>query len=348
MTRRTTAAYVAALEYVNKEIIALKGRGIIIDFESAMRASLSIVAPDLPIYGCWFHFCQALRRMMASMKPLHTLIRTNQDAKYIFRKFQCLALLPYDKMNDAFVFLLREALNDFKFNEYAPFIAYFKSQWMEKVKPNYFSVFNQAVRTTGSAEAFNGKLNKKFRTHGSFFNFVENLQNEELTKCDEFSRHISGHLQPDRRKPFYLQRAELIEKISHKLQSSEINYKYFLNVLSNEDNNVFYDEEQMFTDQLDIKMSLESELIEGDEKVVEFLGELETDAIVRNVQKETNDGQLSAKRTRSKADKAETMVLDDEAPTAKRTRSKSKTDKAEMVDAVKGKPNKIVRSRLSK
>lgn len=246
MSRRTTDAYAAALQYVNDNIIELNGRGIIIDFEKAMRAGIRKVSPNIPILGCWFHFAQALRRKMASFPNLFTLIRNNPAAKVIFRKFQSLALLPYDKINDAFVYLLREALQEKKMKEFSPFIAYFKKEWMEIVKPEYFSVFGKDVRTTGSAEAFNGKLNKKFRTHPSFYNFVESLQREELCKTDEFHRHAQGKEPKDRRKNFYVRRDEMIKAYSEKLTNSDINYKFFLNAMSNDENKVFFDENEMF------------------------------------------------------------------------------------------------------
>lgn len=246
MSRRTTNAYKAALQYVNENIIELKGNGIIIDFEKAMRAALRKVSPNIPILGCWFHFCQALRRKMASMEHLLALIKDNPDAKNIFRKFQCLALLPNDKIKDAFVYLLREALEEKKIKEFAPFISYFKKEWMEIVGPEYFSVFDKDVRTTGSAEAFNGKLNKKFRTHSSFLNFVESLQREELSKTDEFQRHILGIKQPDRRKKFYVRREEMIQELAEKLKNSKINYKHYLNTISNEENKILYGEDEIF------------------------------------------------------------------------------------------------------
>lgn len=245
MTNRTIDAYTAALEYVNKNIIDLNVSGIIIDFEKAMRAALKKVAPNLPILGCWFHFAQALRRRMASLSSLFALIKKNEDAKIIFRKFQCLALLPCDKIKDAFVFLLKEALEEKKFKEFSTFIAYFKKEWMEIVTPEYFSVFDKDVRTTGSAEAFNGKINKKCKTYSNFFNFVESLQKEELCKADEFNRHINGTKQPDRRKNFYVRRNEMIKEYSKKMKNGDINYKYFLNIMSNDENQRFYDEDQM-------------------------------------------------------------------------------------------------------
>lgn len=86
MTRRTIEAYEAALDYVNQNLIELAD--IIIDFENAMRAALKRVCPNLSIYGCLFHFMQAITRKVASMSALFELVRTNPDAKFLLRKFQ--------------------------------------------------------------------------------------------------------------------------------------------------------------------------------------------------------------------------------------------------------------------
>lgn len=192
MTRRTIEAYVAAPSFINQNLLELQGAGIIIDFEDAMRSALKKVSPNIPIYGCLFHYMQALQRKMKSMTALFDLIRTNTDAKFLFRKFQSLALLPANMIKGEFVSLLREALDTNKFTEFAPFVEYFKNQWLARVKPVHFSVFKLDTRTTGPAEAFNGKVNKSFRTHGAFFQFVEALQKEETVKADQFSRDVAG------------------------------------------------------------------------------------------------------------------------------------------------------------
>lgn len=195
MTRRTTEAYVAALKYVHENLIELNGKGIITDFECSMRASLEKVVPLLKVYGCWFHHCQALRRILASIKSLFELVRTNDAAKTIFRQFQCLALLPAEKIEHAFVWLLREALTVNKFAEFAPFIEYYKKQWLRRVKPINYSVFMQDIRTTAAAEAFNGKCNRTFKTHGNFFSFITVLQKEEAVSSDDFERDIKETVQ---------------------------------------------------------------------------------------------------------------------------------------------------------
>lgn len=266
MTRRTIEAYVAALKYVHLNLIALNGSGIIIDFESAMRASLKIVVPDLKIYGCWFHHVQALRRMMASMKDLFELLRTNREAKTIFRKIQCLALLPSNTILRAYVWCLREALEVQQFLEFAPFLEYYKTQWIERVKPTYYSVFKRPTKTTAAAEAFNGKVNKTFKTHGNFFSFVKSLQREEAVKADQLVRDAKGFLQQDRRKRFYKQRSKLIEKYSNDLQNNKINYKQFINVMANVENDILFPDNAISTIEQEVTLTNETELMIGDDE----------------------------------------------------------------------------------
>lgn len=139
MSKRTTEAYDAALKYIHKNLIPLVGSGIIIDFEKAMRAALRNLNTTIKIYGCWFHFCQALRQKAASMKDLFELIRNNQSTKDIFRRFQCVALLPVDLIEPIFMKLSREALACSK--HFGDFIDYFYVEWIKRVKPEHFSVF---------------------------------------------------------------------------------------------------------------------------------------------------------------------------------------------------------------
>lgn len=265
MSRRTVEAYEAAINFIHQNLIEMEGHGMIIDYENAMRTALKKMYPNLPVYGCLFHFMQATHRKMASMTTLYDLIRTNEDAKFIFRKFQSLALLPARMIKDEFVSLLREALNTHKFTEFAQFVEYFKNQWINRVKPVHFSVFNLETRTTGPAEAYNGKANKSFRTHGAFFQFVETLQKEETVKTDQFSRDVSGIFKPDRRRNFYKKRAELISKYWTQLEKRIITPRLFVSIMANVNNEILYDEKMFFTHETDIQLSNETALIEGED-----------------------------------------------------------------------------------
>lgn len=320
MTRRTTEAYVAALEFVNQNLIEINGCGIIIDFENAMRAALKKVSPEIRVHGCLFHFMQAITRQMASMKSLYELIRTNADAKFLFRKFQSLALLPANLIKNEFVSLLKEALVTFKFNEFAPFVEYFKNQWLNRVKPVHFSVYKLSNKTTGQAEAYNGKVNKSFRTHGALFQFVEQLQKEEMVKSDQFSRDVTGIFQPDRRKAFDKKRAEIIMKYSTQLEDKVITPKQFLSIMANVNNEILYDEKLFFTDEVEIRLSNETVLMEGDD--VAYVPPTDDDEIAVKAS--------APQRTKRKRNITETaQTAHEETPMqtrSKRTRNQTSTD----------------------
>lgn len=68
-----------------------------------------------------------------------------------------------DEIESSFLRQSSEALH-FS-TEFSEFVDYFHEEWIKRVKPINFSVFLCDTRTT--AEAFNGKSNKTFKTHGN-------------------------------------------------------------------------------------------------------------------------------------------------------------------------------------
>lgn len=139
MSNRTTASYEKVFNYINTEILNLNGVTIMTDFERAMRNALRKIAPDSVLLACWFHFCQALRKKLASIPELFFLVCSNMEAKIFYRQFQCLALLPADKIEGAFVQLAFNALK--KFQQFDRFVDYFDKQWIKRETPKSFSVF---------------------------------------------------------------------------------------------------------------------------------------------------------------------------------------------------------------
>lgn len=139
MSNRTTASYEKVFDYINTHVLNLDGIKTMTDFERAMRNALKKIAPNSILLACWFHFCQALRKKIASIPELFFLIRSNMEAKIFYRQFQCLALLPANKIEAAFVQLACKALK--KFQQFERFVEYFDKQWIKRETPESFSVF---------------------------------------------------------------------------------------------------------------------------------------------------------------------------------------------------------------
>lgn len=141
MSNRTTEAYKTVFNYIHENVLSLDAGAIITDFEYALRNALKATVPSTPLLGCWFHHCQALRKKVASLSDLFELTKRNKEAKILYRKFQCLALLPASKIKMAFDQLAYEALE--KFPQFEKFIIYYDNQWIRREGPKSYSVFLQ-------------------------------------------------------------------------------------------------------------------------------------------------------------------------------------------------------------
>lgn len=266
MSRRTTEAYFNALYYINDKLISLKGISIIIDFERAMRLALIQLGIVKDILGCWFHSCQAIRRRMASMVELFKLVRSKQNVYSIFRQFQCLALLPPEKIEGAFLELSREALKVTPL--FADFIDYFNREWIGIVKPVHFSVFMRGTRTTAGAEASNGQINKRFKANGTFFHFCESMQNEEVVIAQQLENDLDGTIQRENQTPFYKRRNKLINKYSIQLKNGDIEPMHLLRIMANHKNNILYGESDTSQNAAEVRISVETELYGGSDNVI--------------------------------------------------------------------------------
>lgn len=265
MTKRTTQAYFEALSYVHQNLIPLNGSGFIIDFEAAMRSALLKLIPAANVIGCWFHFCQCLRRKMASLNKLYDAIRndTSGAMRDMFRRYQCLALLPAEQIEPVFMKLSEDAL---KLSEnFAEFIDYFHKEWINRVTPTHFSVYLRDTRTTSGAESFNAKVNKAFKTHGNFYHFVEKLQLEELVTIEDLQKYVNGTIARTYQKPFIKKRNKLIMKYSNLLKENAIEPYMFLKTMANIKNQVIYDDEDISLHPVEVQLSIETELVQGND-----------------------------------------------------------------------------------
>lgn len=258
MSKRSTAAYSSVLKFIHENLIPIEGQSIIIDFEKSMRLALIKLNTGIMILGCWFHHCQCLRRKLASMPELHKLVRSNDKMKSIFRQFQCLALLPHDLIEPTFIELSKEALKLSPL--FAPFIDYYYNEWIKIVKPIHFSVFMRGMRTTSSAEAINGQINKRFKTHGNFFHFCESMQKEEVVIVEALQNDIGGSIQKNNQTKFYKRRNVLISKYSSMLKKEEITSMQFLKTMANEKNRVLYADSDISESPVEVDLAMQTEL----------------------------------------------------------------------------------------
>lgn len=102
MTKKSQKSYEHVFRFINSNLLELKPKMFITDFEKALRNSLTKVFPEVRLKGCWFHFCQAMRRKLGKMSELAKRIRSLDSAKRIFQKLLALPLLPSHEIEKAF------------------------------------------------------------------------------------------------------------------------------------------------------------------------------------------------------------------------------------------------------
>lgn len=136
MSHKSEAAYDAVLKYINEEIISLKCRAYMTDYELALRNAFAKVAPDADAGACQFHFAQANKRYLRRLKELVDFLESKgDDAKAgneLFNNLINLPLLPADQIKEMFILIKHKALA-LNHNAFKRYLNYFENQWIIKV-----------------------------------------------------------------------------------------------------------------------------------------------------------------------------------------------------------------------
>ena len=98
------------------------------------------------IMACFFHYCQSILKWIRESK---SVVRYRKSATFrrSVRRFMALALLPVAVTHDYMEGIIAScppSLNEF--------ISYWRKQWVERVKPEEWNVFNQVHRTNNGVE----------------------------------------------------------------------------------------------------------------------------------------------------------------------------------------------------
>lgn len=135
MNKKSCKSYSHVFKYINTEVIELNGATFISDYEQSLRKAILNVFEGSKMYGCWFHYCQAVRRQITTKnKELAKFIRNNKKASLQYHKILSLPLLPPSHIKNSFDVIKTETEKfDHQFN-FVSFFTYFENQWLVKVR----------------------------------------------------------------------------------------------------------------------------------------------------------------------------------------------------------------------
>lgn len=163
-------------------------KSVTIDFEMALVNSLESVFFGIPIYGCAFHFGQAVWRQIQKL-GLSTYYTNNSDFNINIRRLLNLIFVPINAIENEYKRIIDNILLHNYPEQFLTFIKYFEKNFIttEFKKSKYKSAFwncftrvkSNLPRTTNCLEAFHRVLNSKFNTaHVNLGKFLEVLIQE--------------------------------------------------------------------------------------------------------------------------------------------------------------------------
>lgn len=196
MTNRLSESYSDVFSFL-KNTYGVNPKFFMSDWEKAARKAASQTWPEAAIKGCWFHYCQALRRNAKADTNLGPTISkksgelTNPEHRSLFQSFLNLPLLNPTDIPTAFLHL--KMLVETRFPLFLNFLSYFERQWMLNIGADKLSVNFLAHRTNNPSESYNSVL-KRFlgSSNTNSWSFLDDLRKEEFFQRTGFLQVLNG------------------------------------------------------------------------------------------------------------------------------------------------------------
>lgn len=139
MTRKTQKAYEHIFQFLDANLLELKPKTFNTDFEKGLRNPIIQIFLQTRLKGCWFHYCQALRRKLSKMSEQAQMVKTTNEAR---RAFEKILVIP-----NAFNICKQGAYANNKCyskseNSFQKFFDYFQHQWLDMTHLNCLYFIN--------------------------------------------------------------------------------------------------------------------------------------------------------------------------------------------------------------
>lgn len=134
MNKKSKKCYSHFFQYVKQNSLNLDGATFMTDYEAGIRKAIRTEFPNSKLSGCWFHFCQAVRRRITTTNnELASYIRQNKQASFNYHKILTLPLLPASHILESFKKIQKDIESFDHHFKFASFLEYFEGQWLRKV-----------------------------------------------------------------------------------------------------------------------------------------------------------------------------------------------------------------------
>lgn len=134
MESKFTNNYVQLFKYITENLLKLEPVTIHSDYEASLLKALRKTFPCASLVGCWFHYCQAIRKRLGRNRgrKFFVELKSNAEAYKIYRKILDLPLLPAKNIAEGFSIIHKEITEKRLDGFFKHIFAYFKSYWLPK------------------------------------------------------------------------------------------------------------------------------------------------------------------------------------------------------------------------
>ncbi|RNA07258.1 hypothetical protein BpHYR1_013612, partial [Brachionus plicatilis] len=123
-----------------------------------MIQAISVEFENVKIYGCWFHFNQAIIRYLFNKCNKQALYYNDYNFKQWIRKFSALALVPLNDVKTGWNIIL-STVPVILDSDILKFIKYFVNTWLQgKYGFSWNHFDNNGPRTNNHLEGYHSKL----------------------------------------------------------------------------------------------------------------------------------------------------------------------------------------------
>ena len=195
MTSKTQELYEAVFGKILEIVPDMNPQLAIADFERASYNAMKTIFPNIRVSGCSFHFIQANLRM-ARKQGLTEAFRTNNELKSLLKRLMHLNFLPAHMMSPAFEILAREdpgLVDPLEKKKWRKVIKYIRSFWMDKIGPEWLSVFGLERKTNNGCEQYHSRLKGRVISHRPrIWKYIEILNEIIVDTNADVHRHVSN------------------------------------------------------------------------------------------------------------------------------------------------------------
>lgn len=182
MSSRKESLYRKLFEYLKLKVNLTVSK-FTSDYERAMRKAAKTIWPAVNLVGCYFHYCQAIKRKAHSFPEVSRALQTRNGYK-IYKMYAKLPLLPLDKFADGLAAIDATEQRCGHRATFSSFRNYFDRFWVRKVRPENFVISSETHRTNNYLESFNARLSRQIRSQPNIYLWIGEFQFKKIFKVD--------------------------------------------------------------------------------------------------------------------------------------------------------------------